>query len=65
MLTRRPAARGFTLVETMVAVAISAILASIGYPSFADQVRKARLEPAQIQPLGRTRMVSGGSGPHA
>jgi type IV pilus assembly protein PilE len=34
--------RGFTLIESLIAVAISAILASLSYPTFADQLRKSR-----------------------
>lgn len=33
---------GFTLIELMIVVAIVAILATIAYPSFADQMRKSR-----------------------
>ena len=33
---------GFTLIEVMIVVAIVAILATIAYPSFADQMRKSR-----------------------
>jgi len=36
------APRGFTLMELLVAVAVSAVLATLAYPSFADQVRKSR-----------------------
>lgn len=43
--TRRNA-RGFTLVEIMIAVVIVAILASVALPSFMDSVRKARRSEA-------------------
>jgi type IV pilus assembly protein PilE len=35
-------ARGFTLVELMIAVAIAGIIAAVAYPSFMGQVRKSR-----------------------
>ncbi len=51
-LTRRPAllragrcnckANGFTLLELLIAVTITAILASVAYPSYLSQVRKGR-----------------------
>ncbi len=38
----RPRQRGFTLAETMVVIAIIAILASIGYPSFTTYLTRAK-----------------------
>lgn len=38
----RRKARGFTLIELMVVVAVVAILAAIAYPSYQDSVRKSR-----------------------
>lgn len=49
-LFNRPArirnARGFTLIELMVVVAIVGILASVAYPSFMSQVQKSRRSDA-------------------
>ena len=44
MLSRRLVAtqRGFTLIESMLVLAITAVLATLAYPSFAEQLRKAR-----------------------
>lgn len=39
--------QGFTLIELMVVVAIIAILAAIGYPSYQEQVAKSRRTDAQ------------------
>ena len=39
---RRRLARGFTLVELMIAVLIMGVLVAIAYPSFMDSVRKSR-----------------------
>lgn len=41
-------ARGFTLIELMIVVAIVAILASIAYPSYVDHVRRSRVTDAQM-----------------
>ncbi len=41
-------ARGFTALELLVAMAVTAILASIAYPSFADQLTRARRVDAVI-----------------
>lgn len=51
-----PYVHGFTLIETMVVLAIIAVLVALAYPSYIDQVRKSRraeatsalLENAQI-----------------
>lgn len=39
-------ARGFTLIEVMITVAIVAILASVAYPSYTDYVRRGQLQEA-------------------
>lgn len=40
-------ARGFTLIELMIAVAVIGILAAIAYPSYIDQIRKSQRAQAQ------------------
>lgn len=44
---KRPGERGFTLIELMIVVAIIAILATIAYPSYDEQVRKSRRAAAR------------------
>lgn len=44
--TVRSHGRGFTLIELMVAVAIVAILATIGYPQYTEYVRRSRVAEA-------------------
>lgn len=46
---RRDSTHGFTLLETMVVVAIVAVLATIALPSYADYIKRARI----LEAVGR------------
>ena len=46
--TAHPRRRGFTLIEVMVATAITGVLSSIAYPSFMGTVHKVRRADAQV-----------------
>ncbi|TMH36764.1 MAG: prepilin-type N-terminal cleavage/methylation domain-containing protein [Betaproteobacteria bacterium] len=45
-VSNRPA-RGFTLIEVMITVAVIAILAAIALPAYQEQIRKSRRSAAQ------------------
>lgn len=48
-LTTQPphhAARGFTLIEVMITVAIIAVIAAVAYPSYMDYMRRSRVAEA-------------------
>ncbi|MGD9709078.1 MAG: type IV pilin protein [Halothiobacillaceae bacterium] len=47
MTFRTCRARGFTLVELMIVVAVAGILAAIAYPSYQESVRKAKRSDAK------------------
>lgn len=49
--TKKTTARGFTLMELMISIAILAILAIIAYPSFATYMQNARIENARASML--------------
>lgn len=49
--------KGFTLVELMVVIAVIAILAAIGYPSYIDFIRKGRLEDARAVIVDNIKMM--------
>ena len=49
--TKKTTARGFTLMELMISIALLAILASIAYPSFATYVQNTRIENARASML--------------
>jgi type IV pilus assembly protein PilE len=46
-LTPRTAARGLSLIELTVVMAIAGILSAVAYPSYQEQVRKSRRTDAQ------------------
>lgn len=44
--SHRPRGRGFTLIELMVVLAVLGILATLAFPSYAEYVRRARVQGA-------------------
>lgn len=52
-----PASPGFTLIETMIVVAILAILVAVAYPSYADQIRKSRRSEAVSFLMDRAQLL--------
>lgn len=48
---------GFTLIELMFVVAIVAILLALAYPSYVDQVRKARRADATSTLMDRAQVL--------
>ncbi|MAA75199.1 MAG: pilus assembly protein PilE [Salinisphaeraceae bacterium] len=53
-LSRLRPAHGFTLIELMITVVVVAILASIAYPSYLNQIRKSRRTEAKTLLLETT-----------
>ena len=50
-------ARGFTLIELMITVAIVAILASVAYPSYTSHIARARRADARGQLMGAAQFM--------
>jgi type IV pilus assembly protein PilE len=44
----RPSARGFTLIETLIALSIAGVLSSVAVPTFQSQIQKARRADALV-----------------
>lgn len=56
-VARGVAARGFTLLELVFVVILMAVLASIAYPSYVEQVRKSRRADAKSALLACAQML--------
>ena len=56
-MTYRKNMKGFTLLELMIVIVVVGILAAIGYPSYADSIRKSKRGDAQAALLGAAQQL--------
>ena len=56
-ILKASASPAFTLIETMIVVAILAIIVALAYPSYADQIRKSRRADAVSFLMSRAQLL--------